>query len=135
VADEVRKLAEKTMTATQEVGAAITGIQQGTKKNLDNVERAVTTVEQATRLANESGEALQEIVSLVEVATDQVRSIAAASEQQSAASEEINRSIDEINRISSETATAMNQSALAVGDLASQAGNLRGLIDTMKQGG
>ena len=29
VADEVRKLAEKTMTATQEVGQAITGIQQG----------------------------------------------------------------------------------------------------------
>ena len=33
VADEVRKLAEKTMTATQEVGQAIRGIQEGTKKN------------------------------------------------------------------------------------------------------
>ncbi|MDP2847516.1 MAG: methyl-accepting chemotaxis protein [Humidesulfovibrio sp.] len=135
VADEVRKLAEKTMTATQEVGAAITGIQQGTKKNLDNVERAVTTIENATLLANQSGEALQEIVRLVEVATDQVRSIAAASEQQSAASEEINRSIEEINRISTETSSAMRQSALAVGDLAAQAGSLRGLIDTMKRGG
>ena len=34
VADEVRKLAEKTMAATKEVGAAIAGIQEGTKKNL-----------------------------------------------------------------------------------------------------
>ncbi|GAB6126212.1 methyl-accepting chemotaxis protein [Humidesulfovibrio idahonensis] len=134
VADEVRKLAEKTMTATKEVGAAISGIQNGTKKNLDNVERAVTTVEEATELAGKSGDALQEIVNLVEVATDQVRSIATASEEQSAASEEINRSIDEINRISSETASAMNQSAQAVGELASQAGNLRGLIDKMKSG-
>jgi len=134
VADEVRKLAEKTMVATKEVGEAISGIQHGTKKNLENVERAVSTVEEATGLARKSGEALQEIVSLVEVATDQVRSIAAASEEQSAASEEINRSIEEINRISSETASAMNQSAQAVGELASQAGNLRALIEKMKSG-
>lgn len=34
VADEVRKLAEKTMTATQEVGKAITEIQGGTAQDL-----------------------------------------------------------------------------------------------------
>ncbi len=134
VADEVRKLAEKTMTATKEVGEAISGIQQGARKNLENVEHAVVSIEQATSLANLSGEALKEIVHLVEVATDQVRSIAAASEQQSAASEEINRSIEDINRVSSETASAMNQSAQAVGELASQAGNLRALIGRMKSG-
>lgn len=135
VADEVRKLAEKTQTATKEVGTAISGIQRGTKKNLENVEQAVITVEQASELANKSGESLQEIVRLVEVSTDQVRSIATASEEQSATSEEINRSIEEINRISSETASAMNQSAQAVGDLATQAGTLRALIEKMKSGG
>jgi len=134
VADEVRKLAEKTMTATKEVGDAISGIQDGTKKNLDNVERAVNTVAQATDLAGKSGEALQEIVHLVEISTDQVRSIATASEEQAAASEEINKSIEDINRISGETASAMNQSAQAVGELANQAGNLRQLIEKMKSG-
>jgi len=134
VADEVRKLAEKTMTATKEVGDAISGIQHGTKKNLENVAHAVSNIEQATGLAHQSGEALQEIVQLVEVSADQVRSIAAASEEQSAASEEINKSIEEINRISSETASAMNQSAQAVGELANQAGNLRQLIEKMKTG-
>ena len=134
VADEVRKLAEKTMTATREVGEAIRGIQEGARKNMDNVDRAVSTVEEATKLANQSGEALQQIVALVDTATDQVRSIATASEQQSATSEEINRSIEEINRISSETADAMRQSAQAVGELASQTQNLRALIDRMKSG-
>jgi len=134
VADEVRKLAEKTMTATKEVGDAITGIQKGTKKNLDNVERSVASIEQATDLANKSGESLQEIVRLVEVSTDQVRSIAAASEEQSAASEEIHRSIEDINRITSETSSAMTQSAQSVGDLATQAGSLRTLIEAMKNG-
>jgi len=135
VADEVRKLAEKTQTATKEVGDAISGIQLGTRKNLENVERAVITVEQATDLANKSGEALQEIVRLVEVSTDQVRSIATASEEQSAASEEINHSIEVISRISSETASDMNESAQAVGELASQASSLRALIVEMKSGG
>jgi len=134
VADEVRKLAEKTMTATKEVGEAISGIQQGARKNLENVEYSVITIEQATGLANESGAALKEIVALVEVSTDQVRSIATASEEQSAASEEINRSIEDINRISGETASAMNQSAQAVGELARQAQTLRTLIEDMKSG-
>jgi methyl-accepting chemotaxis protein len=134
VADEVRKLAEKTQTATKEVGDAISGIQHGARKNLENVERVVITVEQATELANKSGETLRDIVRLVEVSTDQVRSIATASEEQSAASEEINHSIEDIRRISSETANSMNQSAQAVGELASQAGSLRALIENMKCG-
>ena len=43
VADEVRKLAEKTMTATKQVGDAIRGIQDGTRKNIENVERSAQT--------------------------------------------------------------------------------------------
>jgi len=132
VADEVRKLAEKTMTATKEVGDAIHGIQQGTQKNIGNVETTVKTINEATTLAGESGEALAEIVHLVDLATDQVRSIATASEQQSAASEEINRSIEDVSRISSETSDAMRQSAMAVSELANQSAVLRNLIMEMK---
>ncbi|MYL84928.1 HAMP domain-containing protein [Desulfovibrio aerotolerans] len=132
VADEVRKLAEKTMTATKEVGAAIRGIQDGTKKNIENVERTGRNIEEVTHLATNSGEALQQIVTLAEKTTDQVRSIATASEEQSATSEEINRSIESVNRISSETADGMRQSAEAVTELANQAQVLKRLIDEMK---
>jgi methyl-accepting chemotaxis protein len=132
VADEVRKLAEKTMTATKEVGQAIRGIQDGTKKNIDNVERSATTIEDVTKLANTSGESLRQIVSLAEVTTDQVRSIATASEEQSSASEEINRSIEDVNRVSLETSEAMRQSAQAVGELAHQAQILKTLIADMR---
>jgi len=132
VADEVRKLAEKTMTATKEVGDAIRGIQNGTKKNIENVERSGKTIEDVTKLANTSGESLRQIVSLAETTTDQVRSIATASEQQSSASEEINRSLEDVNRVSSETTDAMRQSSQAVGELANQAQVLKRLIDEMK---
>jgi len=135
VADEVRKLAEKTMTATKEVGEAIRGIQDGARKNIGNVENAVRKIDAATTLAGKSGEALNEIVSLVDLTTDQVRSIATASEQQSSASEEINRSIEDVSRISSETTDAMQQSARAVVELAHQAQVLKGLIEQMKDDG
>ena len=123
------------MTATKEVGAAIRGIQDGTKKNIDNVERSGKRIEEVTKLANSSGESLREIVSLAEKTTDQVRSIATASEQQSATSEEINRSIEAVSQISSETADAMKQSAQAMVELANQAQVLKRLIDEMKSNG
>ena len=110
VADEVRKLAEKTMSATAEVGQSIRGIQEGTRKSATGVHEAVTVIEDATGLAEQSGQALDAIVSLVETASDQVRSIAAASEQQSAASEAIEGSIVAVNEVSQETAQAMKVS-------------------------
>ena len=134
VADEVRKLAEKTMTATKEVGDAIRDIQNGTRKNVGNVEQVVGMIDTATTLANTSGEALHEIVNLVDATAQQVQSIATAAEEQSSTSEEINRSIEDVNRISLETSSAMQHSAGAVSDMAQQAQVLRGLIASMKSG-
>ena len=134
VADEVRKLAEKTMTATKEVGDAIRDIQNGTRKNVGNVEQVVNMIDTATTLAGTSGEALHEIVNLVDATAQQVQSIATAAEEQSSTSEEINRSIEDVNRISLETSSAMQHSAGAVSDMARQAQVLRGLISNLKSG-
>ena len=132
VADEVRKLAEKTMTATQEVGQAITGIQAGTRKNIQNVEQVAVTIESATNMSVRSGESLKKILELVHLVNDQVQSIATASEQQSAASEEINQSVEQVATISAETAQAMEQASGAVADLTQQAQSLQRLIEKMK---
>ncbi|EFL49515.1 methyl-accepting chemotaxis sensory transducer [Solidesulfovibrio fructosivorans JJ]] len=134
VADEVRKLAEKTMNATKEVGDAVTGIQQGAAGNVDKVKRTVETIADTTQLANQSGEALNEIVSLADMVASQIQSIATASEQQSATSEEINRSIDDINRISMEASEGMRQSAQAISGLAEQSSVLTRLIAEMRGG-
>ena len=135
VADEVRKLAEKTMTATQEVGRAIKEIQEGTKKNIQSVEQTGESIEQATKLSEQSGESLKNILECVQLVNDQVQSIATASEQQSAASEEINRSVEQVATISSETAQAMEQASRAVTDLAQQSQALQRLIGEMKSQG
>ncbi|MDR2574122.1 MAG: methyl-accepting chemotaxis protein [Desulfovibrio sp.] len=132
VADEVRKLAEKTMSATQEVGNNITAIQQSAQKNIEEVETAVKNIGEATGLANSSGTALQEIVNLASSNSAVVTSIATAAEEQSATSEEINRAIDEINRITGETADGMVQSSAAVQELSHMAQELNTIMDKLK---
>lgn len=133
VADEVRKLAEKTMTATKEVGDAIRGIQGGTEDAVNAVHQSNVAIERSTELVSEAGEALTSIVRMVESSSDQVRAIAAASEQQSAASEEISRGTDDINRIASETASSMHQSAQAVQEMAHMAQELQALVADLQR--
>ncbi len=131
VADEVRKLAEKTMNATKEVGQVIGAIQTGARDNIKSVDVAGQAIDEATGLANQSGEALRYIVELVTLTSDQVRSIATAAEEQSAASEEINRAVDDIRKVTSETSEGMHTSAIAVAGLADLAQQLQKLIDEM----
>lgn len=128
VADEVRKLAEKTMTATQEVGSNITAIQHSARINIEEVGNAVSSVGEATELAGSSGQSLQEIVSLASSNSAVVASIATAAEEQSATSEEINRAIDEINRITGETTDGMVQSSEAVQELSAMAQELKSVM-------
>ena len=128
VADEVRKLAEKTMTATKEVDAAIRAIQQSTRTNVHSVERSVTSIQETSTLASRSGQALKDIVQLVDATTDQVRSIATAADEQSAASDEISRSIEGINSIAGRNAQAMGEASRAVTDLTQQVDLLQQLI-------
>lgn len=132
VADEVRKLAEKSMTATQEVGKAISDIQEGTKKNIAGVENNTAAIEQVALLSAQSGEALTKILEFVNHVNDQVQSIATASEEQSAASEEINRSVEEVATISNETSVAMEHASGSVSKLLQQVQVLQKLITELK---
>ena len=132
VADEVRKLAEKTMASTADVGNAIRAIQDSTHKSREQVDKSVDIIAEATELANLSGQALQEIVQMVDGSADQVRAIATASEEQSAASDEINRSIMEVNQLSARTSEAMHTAMAALDQLQQQADALTRLLTDMK---
>ena len=134
VADEVRKLAEKTMASTSEVGQAIRSIQQNADESIRQVDVAVNGINEATDLATTSGEALKEIVHLAESAADQVRAIAAASEEQSAASEQINRSIADINTVATQNAAGMEEAAQAIESLARETSTLSSIVQQMKIG-
>ncbi|MDP2848372.1 MAG: methyl-accepting chemotaxis protein [Humidesulfovibrio sp.] len=135
VADEVRKLAEKTMTATKEVGETIRGIQEVSNQNIHGMEEAGRAIADSTDLVRKSGQSLDEIVRMSESTALQVSSIATAAEEQSAASEEINQAVDQINAIASETSQSMQQTTIAIRELAEQAETLRKLVADLKREG
>ena len=132
VADEVRKLAEKTMASTTDVDNAVRAIQQSADKNMRQVDEAVQTIEQATDLTGRSGEALREIVSIVDGAATQVRAIATASEEQAVSSREMADAINEVDTVAGQTAQAMNNAARSVADLAGQTRTLHALVTEMR---
>lgn len=132
VADEVRKLAEKTMTSTAEVSTAIHSIQASVTTNAKQVDLAVEGIENSTALSQQSGSALAEIVTMVDSAADEVRAIAAASEQQSSTSEGINRAMNEVSVIAEQTAKSMREASHAVQDMDKQIERLTLLVTTLK---
>ncbi|MBN2139836.1 MAG: HAMP domain-containing protein [Desulfovibrionaceae bacterium] len=132
VADEVRKLAEKTLGATKEVEQSVTAIQESAVSNIKSMESALKNVKSATELSNQSGRALEEIVSLVTSSASKVEEIATASEQQSTTSEEINRAVDEVHHIIGETAEGMVNSSKAVNELMAMSKQLNELIKELQ---
>jgi methyl-accepting chemotaxis protein len=96
VADEVRKLAERTANATAEIGEMIKGMQSGTEEAVVSMEEAVSQVSLGSEKASASGNALQEILNLIESLNLQINQIATAAEQQTATTSSINTSIQMI---------------------------------------
>ncbi|HWR04171.1 MAG TPA: methyl-accepting chemotaxis protein [Humidesulfovibrio sp.] len=131
VADEVRKLAEKTMTATKEVGDAIGSIQQGTRTNVAQVEHSAKAIERTNELAALSGEALREIVGMVNDTTLRVRGIATAVELQAGASAQVDSAVAEINDIALSTSAGMDEAARDVEELKRLADQLREVMEGM----
>jgi methyl-accepting chemotaxis protein len=67
--------------------------------------------------------------------SDQVRSIATASEEQSASSEEINQAMVHINDLAAEIADDMALANDAINELSTYANNLAELIEKLEQDG
>ncbi|MFW5499226.1 MULTISPECIES: methyl-accepting chemotaxis protein [unclassified Maridesulfovibrio] len=132
VADEVRKLAEKTVSATNEVGEAINAIQNGTASSISRMEETSKVVESSTELAGQAGEAIDGIVEMINSTNEMVQAIATASEEQSAASEQINRSVAEVDEIAVENVTFMDQASEAMRSLSEMTESLNRVISELK---
>ncbi|SHN61290.1 methyl-accepting chemotaxis protein [Desulfovibrio litoralis] len=133
VADEVRKLAEKTISATSEVGNAISTIQQLTERSIRAMETTTNNLSKATEQVRTSGDSLSNIVNATEQTAVQISSIATAVEEQSATSQHIGSSLDHISKQSEHMVQTMNESSQAVIDLAHQAQELESLVANLRK--
>jgi methyl-accepting chemotaxis protein len=124
VADEVRKLAEKTMSATKEVGQTIAAIQHSTQEAVSRMEDSNKIVANGVELAGQAGEKLRQIVETSVRVAGVVTQIATAAEEQSAANEEISKNVEAIALAAKDTAQAVGETARAAADLSELATRL-----------
>ncbi|WP_353116918.1 methyl-accepting chemotaxis protein [Nitratidesulfovibrio sp.] len=131
VADEVRKLAEKTMSATGQVGERVRAIQRATRGFVDSTATVAGAVRESDALATRSGGALDDILARIGDSGGEVRAIAAMAEAQTRGGEDVVRAVAEVDAIARETAQGMAESADAVAGLSRLAGELQHVMDGM----
>lgn len=117
------------------MGQAIQDIQRGAAESDRLIGKSVEYVRASTELAGKAGEALLRIEQMVLTTADQVRAIAAASEEQSATAEEVNRHTGDVSRIAEEVAHAMEVATASMGNLSSQVDALQRVMAELREDG
>lgn len=133
VADEVRKLAEKTMAATKEVSIFIDQIVHSVKTNIAHSEQEAAIISQINSLAQNSGQALQDILDKVEETAAQVQNISQTVNEQSSVSEEITAAASEVSKIARDSSEGLVQSAMAMSELAKLSQDMFIIIQQMEK--
>ncbi|MGH8810285.1 MAG: methyl-accepting chemotaxis protein, partial [Noviherbaspirillum sp.] len=118
VAAEVRNLAQRSAGAAKEIKALIG----------DSVEK----VDTGTRLVDEAGVKMNEIVASVKRVTDIINEIAAASREQSDGIEQVNQAIGQMDEVTQQNAALVEEAAAAAGSLQEQAGSLVQLVSIFR---
>jgi methyl-accepting chemotaxis protein len=118
VASEVRSLAQRSAAAAKEIKGLID----------DSVEK----VDSGSKLVEQAGKTMNEVVVSVKRVTDIVAEISAASQEQSAGIHQVGQAITRMDEGTQQNAALVEQAAAAAQSLQDQAGNLAGLVSTFQ---
>lgn len=132
VADEVRALAHRTQQATKEIETMIQSVQNETNTTVSAMQQSHEQAKQSVDIANEAGEALQEITDAVSRISDQNVTIASSAEEQASVAKEVDRNLVNISDIASDNASGANETSAASVELARLAENLNGLTQRFR---
>ncbi len=118
VAGEVRSLAQRSANAAREIKTLI-----GTSTD---------RVEEGTRLVQDAGHSMGEIVAGVVRVTQIISEITSAADQESAGISQVNTAVTELDQMTQQNAALVEQSAAAAESLQEQAGNLSAVVGRFK---
>ena len=110
VASEVRSLAQRSAAAAKEIKQLIAD--------------SVSNVDSGTRLVQQAGSTMGDIVASVRHVTDIVGEISAATQEQSAGIAEVNKAITQMDEVTQQNAALVEQAAAAAASLQEQAAKL-----------
>jgi methyl-accepting chemotaxis protein len=118
VAAEVRNLAQRSAAAAKEIKTLID----------DSVEK----VEIGTKLVDDAGKTMEEIVNAVKRVTDIMSEISAASNEQSQGIEQVNQAITQMDEVTQQNAALVEEAAAAAESLEEEAQNLTRSVSVFK---
>jgi methyl-accepting chemotaxis protein len=118
VAAEVRNLAQRSAAAAKEI------------KNL--ISDSVEKVEVGTKLVDDAGKTMEEIVSAVKRVTDIMSEISAASNEQSQGIEQVNQAITQMDEVTQQNAALVEEAAAAAESLEEEAQSLIRSVSVFK---
>jgi methyl-accepting chemotaxis protein len=120
VASEVRNLAQRSAAAAKEIKSLI--------------EDSVAKVENGSRLVDQAGRTMEEIVTSVRRVTDIMAEISAASSEQSSGIEEISKAVSQMDESTQQNAALVEQAAAAAESLEEQARALASAVAGFRTG-
>lgn len=118
VATEVRNLAQRSAGAAKEIKTLIA----------DSVDK----VEAGTRLVDDAGKTMDEIVSSIQSVADIMAEITAASAEQSDGIQQVNQAITKMDEATQQNAALVEEAAAAAGSMRDQANNLNQAVGIFK---
>ncbi|MBA6347231.1 MULTISPECIES: methyl-accepting chemotaxis protein [unclassified Colwellia] len=132
VADEVRNLAKRTSESTDEINKMINLLQSESQRAVDSVRESKVTAEVGATDAQQTTEALEEIVANIQLISDLNTQVATATEEQAAVVGEINIHVHTISDSTENSAQISTRIASSSESLTAMAMNLDSLVKRFK---
>ncbi|HEU4387152.1 MAG TPA: methyl-accepting chemotaxis protein [Blastocatellia bacterium] len=132
VAEEIRKLADRSATATRDVGDLIKRIQVETPEAIAAMEKGMREVKDGTVLAEQSRKSLQDISNALRQSAESVEEIYAASEEQTQVTRALANAMHTISSITMQVSAGSHQTADIIHGLADLADKLNRSISQFK---
>jgi methyl-accepting chemotaxis protein len=130
VAEEVGKLAQMSGNAAKEISTMLDGSMQ---KVEGIVNETKTKVESGTKIAQQCGEVLGDIVTNVSSVNQMMGEISTACQEQSQGVQEITKAMSQLDQVTQENASTSEEAASAAEELAAQSESLRGVVKLLTE--
>ena len=134
VAEEVQRLAERSAQATKQISAIVKTIQSDTQDAVSAMETSTQGVVEGARLSDAAGQALHEIDQVSRNLATLIRSISAATENQTVSASKVAQAMQQIRQITEQTTAGTQQTASSIGELSALASDLKKSISGFKLG-
>lgn len=125
VADEVQRLAERATDATRQIETLVKTIQTDTNEAVASMEESTANVVGGAKLAEDAGEALEEIQSVSKQISELVSGISEASQSQAVEATSVIKTMEVLRKYSTQTAGGASVTSANVSKLADLAKELR----------